>query len=612
MTAPARQIPTRYGIALVAVLLAVLLRLALDPVLRQASPFMLLVPAVMISAWYGGMGPGLLATCLGAAAGDYFLLEPAGFSRTVHNLSRVGVFSLVGVQISWLSGALHRARGRAEGEARAARESERTARESEQRYRTLAANFPNGAVFLFDRDLRLLLADGTGLAAAGVSREQVEGKTVRDAFPPDVVERVTPLYRSALSGEAPAAEVYHRGRTYLIQAVPLRDADGGVYAGLAMTLDVTERVQVREDLRRARDELELRVRERTAELAYQKTLLESQSEASLDAILVVSDDRHVVYHNRRLVELWRMPEAALAALPAPLGAFVQPMRDRLATDQDPLTDSHPPYPCPEGEPHTELVLKGDRSLECYSAPVVSKDGTSYGRVWFFRDITERKRLEREVLDVSEREQRRIGQDLHDGLGQHLTGIGLIAKGIERRLRNKSADDEARDVAEVAEMVGQAVAQARDLARGLRPVALAADGLATGLQELARVVEKAGDVRVQLHADSPADPLSDTEATHLYRIAQEAVNNAVKHGKPTRIAIALADSGDGVRLTVEDDGVGLPPEQQPGHQGMGLQIMQHRARMIGAIFAIRRRAGGGGGSDSSGTVVDVLLPREGKG
>lgn len=555
--------------------------MGLDPWMEQASEFMLLVLAVMVTAWYGGFRPGLLATFIGAVAGDYFLIEPAGqFSYTADDLSRVGLFFLAGAQISWLSGALHDARRRAEAEAR-------VARESEERYRTLAANFPNGVVCLFDRDLRWVLADGTGLAAVGVSGKDLLGRTARDVLPPAIADAVERLYRVALAGGAATGEIQASGRTGLVQAVPLKNSRGDIYAGLSIALDVTETVRAREELRQARDELEERVRARTAELDYRKTLLESQSEASNDGILVVSQERRVAYFNRRFVELWQIPAPQPMAL---LDVVVRAMRSKLALRTDPLAEASGPYPCTRDGPPQELHLADNRVFECYSAAVHSGDGTSYGRVWFFRDVTQQKRLECQVLDVCEREQRRMGQDLHDGLGQLLTGVGLMSKALEQRL-SAVAPEEARQAGGVADLIQQAVTQARDLSRGLRPVALEPDALERSLEELAQFEQRLTGVTCVVRVSPGVVVESEATATHLYRIAQEAVNNAVKHSRTDQIIVRLVPSDGTLQLLVEDQGVGVPAELPRGG-GMGLQIMQYRARMIGAALEVRRRPGGG--------------------
>lgn len=201
-----------------------------------------------------------------------------------------------------------------------------------------------------------------------------------------------------------------------------------------------------------------------------------------------------------------------------------------------------------------------------------------------RDITERRRLEQEILEISEQERRRIGQDLHDGLGQTLTGIGLISKNLERRLR-AAGFPEAEQAAEVAELIKEADQQARGLARGLVPVELDASGLATALQRLAANAERFFSVKCTFEQIGRRQLHDATAATHLYRIAQEAVSNAIKHGRATKVAMTLATGDDRVRLRIQDNGTGFP-DVIPDTQGMGVRIMRYRARMIGGTLDIR--------------------------
>ena len=204
---------------------------------------------------------------------------------------------------------------------------------------------------------------------------------------------------------------------------------------------------------------------------------------------------------------------------------------------------------------------------------------------FIRDITERKRLEKENLEISEREQRRIGQDLHDGLCQHLAGIELLSQVLEQKLATKSAAEAAR-AAEIARHVREAITHTRSLARGLSPVELEANGLMSALQELAASVEKMFKVECRFQCEESVLLFDHAVATHVYRIAQEAINNAIKHGKAESILISLKPADGNINLTVMDDGTGFPKELK-SDKGMGLQIMNYRASMIGGSLDIRR-------------------------
>jgi len=209
---------------------------------------------------------------------------------------------------------------------------------------------------------------------------------------------------------------------------------------------------------------------------------------------------------------------------------------------------------------------------------------------FIRDITERKRLEKEILDISEREQRRIGQDLHDGLCQHLAGIELMSQVLEHKLarRSKAAAVRAGDI---AKNVREAIRHTRLLARGLSPVTLESEGLMSALQELALNTRDIFGVACKLDCDPPV-PMSDyAAATHLFRLAQEAVSNAIKHGRAKRILIQLKVERGQVILRVIDNGAGFPARITKS-KGMGLQIMQSRVGMIGGTLSIERNGGGG--------------------
>jgi PAS domain S-box-containing protein len=217
-----------------------------------------------------------------------------------------------------------------------------------------------------------------------------------------------------------------------------------------------------------------------------------------------------------------------------------------------------------------------------------------------QEIEERKRLERTLLDISERERRRIGRELHDSIGQLFTGITFMAKVLEHRLDAK-LPDEAANVAAIAKLVHEAMDHTRSLAKGLEPVDLDAGSLMSALQEFAATTENLFGIHCTFKCDKPI-PIDDAEvAVHIYRIAQEAITNAIKHGKAKNIEIGLASARDKSVLTVKNDGVDLP-KVLPKNKGMGLQIMDHRAEMVHGSLDIRR-------GDEGGTVVTCVFPNK---
>jgi PAS domain S-box-containing protein len=211
---------------------------------------------------------------------------------------------------------------------------------------------------------------------------------------------------------------------------------------------------------------------------------------------------------------------------------------------------------------------------------------------------ERKRLEAEVLEISEREQRRIGQDLHDGLTQHLRGIAYLHHVLHERLDRKSAP-EVGDAARITQLLDAAVDQARSLARGLFPVAFVGTGLMDALRAFALTAKGMYGISCRFICPEPVLIHDNPTATHLYRIAQESVQNAVRHGKATRIVIALSTTAGAVTLRVKDNGQGFPAVL-PEPRGMGLEIMKYRARTIGGQLSLMRDA-------RQGTVITCVLP-----
>jgi signal transduction histidine kinase len=201
------------------------------------------------------------------------------------------------------------------------------------------------------------------------------------------------------------------------------------------------------------------------------------------------------------------------------------------------------------------------------------------------EMQERTRLEQELLTISEREQRRIGHDLHDSLCQHLTGTALAGQVLGERLADKSLP-EAAAAGHLVALVEEAIDLTRNLARGLHPTTLEGEGFLDGFRELAVNISERFKVSCELECNSTFPIQAPNGAIHLYRIAQEAITNAIKHGKAGNIVIHLERKADVLRLEIVDDGVGLPANAR-STQGMGLRIMAYRASMVGASFNVER-------------------------
>ncbi|HUJ08402.1 MAG TPA: ATP-binding protein [Verrucomicrobiae bacterium] len=226
------------------------------------------------------------------------------------------------------------------------------------------------------------------------------------------------------------------------------------------------------------------------------------------------------------------------------------------------------------------VLPPDRDLLHLLEDICSQIGQVMGR----------RRAERQLLEITEREQQRIGRDLHDGLCQQLAGIAYTASDLQSKLE-KRLPPEAVIAARIAELSRATAVQARQIARGLNPVKLGTTGLMAALNELTSAIQAMFSISCRFEASRPVHVRDHGTAVHLYRIVQEAIHNAVTHGKATEIVVSLRRQRDNLVLAVIDNGCGIGREAADG-EGMGLENMKYRARAIGAQLQLSPRARGG--------------------
>lgn len=226
----------------------------------------------------------------------------------------------------------------------------------------------------------------------------------------------------------------------------------------------------------------------------------------------------------------------------------------------------------------------------------NRHGELDGSVIILRDVTKSRELQKQVMEIGDRVRRRIGQDLHDDLCPHLIGIHGLSTVLAENLREASSADLPL-AQKIVELIGSSIKKTRSLARGLCPVHLVAHGLFAALGDMARHTGAMFPLSCRFEGDEQVVLADNTVATHLYYIAQEAVQNAVKHADADQIAIALTKEGTKIHLRVSDNGKGIPARVKSS--GIGLQIMQYRARIINAVFQIT-------GDRERGTTVHVLL------
>jgi PAS domain S-box-containing protein len=222
------------------------------------------------------------------------------------------------------------------------------------------------------------------------------------------------------------------------------------------------------------------------------------------------------------------------------------------------------------------------------------------RLYVIRDVLERKLLEKEITEIAHRERRRIGSDLHDGLGQELTGISLLLRSLAQRTRSNHEPHDA-ELDEIIGLVNHAIQTTRTMAMGMSPVTLEYGGIVSALLSLAAWTRSTlgCEVRLRRALRHPVT-LDEANSTHLYLIAQEAILNAVKHGEARSILVTLSTTNDVVSLAISDDGIGIANGPRLG-EGMGLKIMEYRASVMGGSLQIKQRKGGG-------TRVHCVCPR----
>lgn len=440
----------------------------------------------------------------------------------------------------------------------------------------------------------------------------------------DAQTRLKAAVREAAKGRLVRYEVDLLGRdggtcTYdvAIKLLAGKSSDGKHL--LCAARDISERKRIERALVKAREDSEIRGQSRTADLSAANEQLKQEishrhqteqalrdSEAQIQAMLHTAADAILTISERGIVTSFNpaaenmfgyraeevigrnvkmlMPEPYFSEHDRYLQSYLRSGKAKIiGIGREVLGRRKDGYTFP-----LDLAVS---EVRANSEPRAAEQRTFTG---IARDITERKRLEREILEISDQEQLRIGQDLHDGLGQQLTGVAFMVKVLAEDLaaENSSLAESAK---KIARLVQDAIARTRDLAHGLSPVGLETRELAPALSELARSTHEIVGVPCAFICNRPVAPDETAANVHLYRIAQESVNNAIKHGKAKNISIQLSIADGKGLLVIADDGIGLRRRTRARH-GMGMRIMAYRATMIGASLMIQP------GPASSGTIV----------
>ncbi|MCE5180628.1 MAG: PAS domain S-box protein [Betaproteobacteria bacterium] len=445
------------------------------------------------------------------------------------------------------------------------KQMEMALRESEERFRILVQQAAD-AFFLTSLQGRFIDVNRQACDSLGYSREELLTMSVLDVDVGFTAEQAAELWEGIAPGSSVSFEGRHRrkdGTTFPVEVVGsiIEIGDKPYIFGLAR--NITERKQTEDKLRR------------------QAQIIDQTH----DSVITSDLDGIITFWNNGARQMFGYSaEEALGRHISMLDTQSQQHDNRRQAFLQ-LFD--------QGIYETE-IMRRKKSGEIIHIHLIltllkNANNENIGIVGYSIDITERKRLEQQIIEISEEGQKRIGQELHDGLGQHLTGVAFLGKALEQKLAAKSLPEVA-DATEIVNFLNQAITQTRVLARGLFPVELENNGLMSALEQLASGVNKLFGIVCIFRCANPILVNDRLTAINLYRIAQEAVANAARHSKAGNILIELATEDDRTNLTITDDGIGLDPHKE--NQGMGLHIMRYRANMLDASISLQRIAGGG--------------------
>jgi len=448
------------------------------------------------------------------------------------------------------------------------RRAQNTVKRLEENLRSVLDNVP-ALIMTLAPDGTLSFVNRTG---PGVVAEELIGSSVYRLLPPEAHGAFrTAIGRALANGRSGSFEVRAYGgrggalRKYVCRLALVKRTGRNATLTLVAT-DVTARERVVDALRESEER-------------YRGLV-----EGSREAIFITTCDGDVVDFNQAALALFGYTKDELPRINVSRLYRDTADRERFRAEIE-RTGVVRDY-------DLKLRRRDGTPLDCLMTATVRRawDGSIVGYQGILRDVTQRRRLEREMLDLAEREQRRIGQDLHAGLGQHLTGMAFLSKVLTQKLTARGVP-EANDAAKIERLIGEAIGQTRALAKGLQPVSLDAGGLAVALQDMCRGMAEVFDLPCTCELCEDIYVQDTSVAANVYHIAREAVNNAVKHSKAKGIHIELCRDGTVATLAVHDDGVGVG--ELPEHaEGLGLQIMRYRAGIIGGTLDMQRNHVGG--------------------
>jgi two-component system, LuxR family, sensor kinase FixL len=420
---------------------------------------------------------------------------------------------------------------------------------------------------------------------SGWRLEEVQGKDWFETFLPEQDrQQIRTLFSRSLAGERTRGNVnqivIRNGEERDIEwfDAPLTGRQGELLGLLCTGQDITERKLAVEELRQSEERI------RAILNAASDAIISIDRHGTIDSINPATEEmfgyarEELIGQNVRML----MPSPYAEEHDAYIARYLQTGEARIIGSGRELTGRHK-------DGHTfpiDLSLSEIDHLQMFTGIV--------------RNVSERKALQEHLMTIATEEQRRIGQDLHDNVGQQVLALGMMARTLTEMLKEESrAEPHLGLAAKLAEGLKEALAQIRALSKGLVPVEVEAEGLMSSLEELAREISRLPGIFCHFDCDPPVRISDSRKATHLYRIAQEAVANAVKHAQSHEIRIGLKSTEETITLAVRDDGIGIPVIDRC-HDGIGLRIMQYRANLIGGHLTVEPLV-------QHGTLVTCTVP-----
>ncbi len=458
-------------------------------------------------------------------------------------------------------------------------QAEEAMRESERAFVTLINNLPGAAYRCRnDKDWTVqYMSDGIYHLTGFRTHEFTEGSVkFGDLIHVDDQESVWNAVQTAISKRNPFETVYRlmcrdrRTKTVWERGEGVFSQEGELLALEGFITDISDLKEAEEALRTVYE--------------FNENLIETAQ----NIILVLDPEGRVARFNPAFAKLsgWNLDEAEGCDW---FETFL-PERDRRRIKQL-FAAAISGRPTPG---NVNPILRkdgGEREIEWYDALLKDSSGKLIGLLCTGIDVTDRLRLEQEVVNASEEERQRIAQDLHDDLGSHLTGVDFRLKALTTRLLKQGNEKEADYCRAVQNLVQDAVRKTRCIAKGLHAVGGHPEDLKAALKEMVESIRDTSNTHCQLRCPQPVLIPDSILSNQLYRIAQEAINNAVKHSESTRITVSLSESEDKISLSVTDNGTGFD-RLEHGSQGLGLHIMKYRTAAIGGFLNISRRKSGG--------------------